>query len=211
MIKELEGRYRFFQDDPIRKYFFDRKATENEIQKMDDLAIKIEEFAKKVDLDDYDFKFAGYLDNYGYYILFDEDRGWYGLMPLGEDIEEAFSNCISISLSYISHYYELKNRDELQKNFNSRFSNMGFVIKETDEYILEDYCPLFYDHEYELSVYDKYYDGNIPTEIIERYTNSLNNFWWSKEQGVKWEYDYNTKRFNCSKIKDKLQRRIFRK
>lgn len=201
MIKELKGKHYFFRNDPVSKYFYDRKTTEHEEQKMDELKTKMRAFAKKVGISDCGLELAGYLDDYGYYKLWDEHRSKIGLMYLGEDIDEVFDVCIRMTLSSISNRYEFLNRKELQNDFKIRFHDIGFVDEVRTNCILDNYCPQFYYYEYELGIYDKYYEGNIPQEIVERYTNSLNNFWWSKEQGVKWEYDYNTKKFNCSKIK----------
>ena len=64
---------------------------------------KMNDFAISAGIGASDCIYAEYLDGYGYYLLFDEDRGWYGLMPLGEDVEEAFYICANMTLRFVSH------------------------------------------------------------------------------------------------------------
>ena len=200
MIKELEGEMTV---ELLNKYFFNHKQTKNERKKCKDLYNMFKYFTKKVygeneDIFSYN-EWFGYLDEYGYYILVDGDPG--KCLPYlenyGIDKDIAFYQIISRFLDLNSHYYEFNNRSELEKDFVNRFGEFDFKPL----YGLERnrYFGCNYFAEYAMDKWDKYYDGSVPEKIIEDYEKYLNDIWWSKEQGVMWNYDINNKKFNCQR------------
>lgn len=197
MIKELNGKYKFFQDDPLlEKYFFDKELTENERKKCSELYELVNNFCKKVYGKKSSYIGICYLDNYGYYELKDIDRGWFDLMPLGEDVNKVALYAVDEILFKNGFRYELENRERLKQEFDERFKdlsfepNRGFHILHVTEYIL--------------SKWEIYYDGKLPEEIINKNESYMNNLWWTKEHHGKWEYDINTKKINF--IKDKVKK-----
>lgn len=202
MIKELEGDGSFFQDDPVlKKYFFDRKPTKSEKEKIDKLYSIVNNFCKKVYNEEVSYLDIGYLDDFGYYELTYADRGWYDLTELGEDVNKVSLHAIDEILFSNGFDYELQNRKILEQEFDTRFkefnfeplggleSNRRFNILHVTEYIL--------------SKWEKYYDGNIKEDTIKRYEDYINSIWWTKEQNITWEYDRDSKKINCKKVKDK--------
>ena len=204
MIKELEGKYEFYPGDPLlKKYFFDVKLTKNEIKMMKEVYKYIKEFIKKTNLSkDLSYKpyaliSPSYLDNYGFYELVDVDRGYFDLIPLGENIQEVINYSINKMLSMLSHDYEFKNRQRLNKEFAERFEDFNF--KPLYNLDSNRYFSCLHFAEYAIDKWDKYYNGNLPDEIVIYYENYLNNIWWTKEQHVVWNYDKVNKKFNCKK------------
>ena len=204
MIKELEDKYEFHPGDPLlNKYFFNVKPTKNEMKKMNEVYKYVKKFIKKTELNrDLSYKpyaliSPSYLDNYGYYELIDVDRGNFDLIPLGEDVNKVISYSIYKMLSMLSHDYELKNREKLNKEFDERFSKFNFKPL----YGLDSnrYFGCLHFAEYAIDKWNIFFDNNIPSEIIKYYEDYLNNIWWSKQQGVVWKYDNDNKVFNCQK------------
>lgn len=204
MIKELEGKTSFFQTDPLLlKYFFDVTPTEHELEKMREVCEPCEKFIEKTGLEKdlryvpYAFDSPAYLDNYGYYLLIDADRGNWDLIPLGEDVEKIKRTTIYRMLGSLGIEYELRNRKELRKEYDERFKEMNF--KPLYDLETNRYFNCLYYVEYGISKFDIYYDGKIPDDIIDYFERRLNSIWWSKEQGVTWYYNRETKRFDCQK------------
>lgn len=204
MIKELEDKYEFYPGDPLLdKYFFNVKLTKNEMKKMKEVYKYVKKFIQKTKLSkDLSYKpyaliSPSYLDNYGYYELIDVDRGYFDLIPLGEDGDKVISYSIYKMLSMLSHDYEFKSRKELEIDFNNRFGNFNFMPL----YDLESnrYFQCLYFAEYAIDKWNMFFDDNIPGQIIKHYEDYLNNIWWSKEQGVIWKYDIDNKKFDCQK------------
>ena len=208
MIKDLEGELTWKLLD---KYFYKRKYTEEEIKKYQELDSMFRKFNLKVygeedDIFSYQELF-GYLENYGYYVVIDGDDG--RCIPTiqrhGFDKEKAFVSIIDDYLFMNAIDYELQNRKELSKDFQKRFGIYGLNNYDKEFNSLEffdNYFTLLYFSEYNLDKWDKYYDGNIPDEIIKSYEVYLNGIKWSHEQGFTWKYDRNIKQFN---IKEKLK------
>ena len=204
MIKELEDKYEFYPGDPLLdKYFFNVKPTKNEMKKMKEVYKYVKKFIQKTKLSkDLSYKpyaliSPSYLDNYGYYELVDVDRGYFDLIPLGENIQEVINYSINKMLSMLSHDYEFKNRQRLNKEFAERFEDFNF--KPLYNLDSNRYFSCLHFAEYAIDKWDKYYNGNLPDEIVIYYENYLNNIWWTKEQHVVWNYDKVNKKFNCKK------------
>lgn len=186
MIKELEGKYLFFQDDPIlNEYFFDRTLTETEEKKMDELDSLFSNIHRKIYGINRNTKYIGYLDNYGYYEMHDADRGYYSIMPHGDNPKELSFELMKSYLFDIGREIELQNRHKLEEEFINQY---GSEIR---------YSCLFYPVTYALSKWNIYYDGNIPKDVIDDYEGYLNYIY--KEDNVEWHYD-NINSFNCKKI-----------
>ena len=205
MIKELEGNMTV---ELLNKYFWHRKITKLEMQKEIELYKMFKEFNKKVHDDEEDIfsydEWFEYLENFGYYILVDGDPG--KCLPYldsyGLEKEKAFISIINNYLSMNAIRYELDNRKKLSNDFQERFGIYGFNILDKKFNSLEffdNYFTCLYFLEYNIDKWDKYYDGNIPVDMIKYYEEDLNNNWWSKEKNLTWEYDSNTKKFNCKR------------
>lgn len=203
MIEELKGEDLFFQDDEIfKKYFCNKEKTTIEHEKGEALANLIKDFCTKLyneKMRNYQFLPSGYitynyLENYGYYFITDADRGWRSVINLGEDTNRAFILLVSDILFVHSMYYELENREKLQADFKNRFGDI-------------EYFGCLYYAEIAFQEWLKYYNDNVPIEIINYYEDYLNSVWWSKENNLNWKYNPNTKLFDCHTI-EKTKKRI---
>lgn len=130
MIEELKDKKHLFQDDKLfKKYFSERKETEFEKSKYEELYNMISTFYKKVYGDDnykyflIDYLSIGYLEDYGYYATTDADRGYRNIINLGEKLEDAFVNLVGDALFTYAIVFEWTNRRELVRDYISRFGN----------------------------------------------------------------------------------------
>lgn len=193
MIKELEGKKIFSQEDVVfKKYFCNRKQNDFEEKKLEELSVLINDFCKKVfGKDNFDFSsviytVVSYLENYGYYAISDIDRGHMEIFNFGEDLDKAFKNIIINVLFIYSINYEFENRKKLENDFIHRFDNI-------------EYFGCLYFAEDSIKYWNKYYDSNIPDDIINYYENYLNDIYLSKENNISWDFDSDKKLFNCKK------------
>ena len=188
--------------------YLGREETYGESQKCLQLIKKFNEFTKKV----YGIEFSifgydeilGYSNDFGYYVLIDGDNG--RTEPIvynyGLDFQEAFFKIINSFLFNSSSYFEIDNREKLSVDFEQRFNNFEFKISDKDIDSFEfygSYIPSFYSTEYCLNKWNKYYDGNIPQEIIKFYEDYINNDPRNEKYCISWKYNLETKRFDCIK------------
>ena len=198
MLRNIEREYCLFYTDPfLKENIFKKSLSNNEIEKYNELYTMISDFYKKVYnqvyRDNYYGGFMGYLDNYGYYEITDADRGDYNLSFLGEDVYNAALYIIDNIISLYGVRYEEDN--QFKENYPNRFSDPN----------LEVFNNALYNSEYILSKWYKYFDGNIPSNIIKKYEEYMTNLWMSKELSIEWEYDANTQQFNYVKNKKMIK------
>ena len=188
----------------VKYNYLGREETYGESQKCINLIKKFNQFTKKV----YGIEFSifgydeilGYSNDFGYYKLYN----YGGETPLelkyGFNEDEVFFRLLDYFLINAGMYYEYDNREKFQKDFKNRFSDLDFKkINQRDINVYDEYFNDLYYYEYALDKWDKYYDGNIPLEIIGYYQNILNNDSWSNVQKVIWKYNLEIKKFDCKK------------
>ncbi len=199
MIKILEEKNLFFQNDPtFLKYFDDKKKSKKEKKKFEELTVLLQEFGNKVykgkACDEAilppEYRSVGYLDHYGYYVITDADRGYRNVTALGEDTKEAFQNLIIDILFTHSIKEEVKKRPQLQQNYTKRFKG-------------REYFGCLYYAENALDQWNKYYKGKIPKKIITYYEDYLNSIWWTEENDIVWDFQPSTKQFDIKKPEKK--------
>ena len=183
MLKELKEKKCLFEGDELYiKYFSRRKETEFEKNKYEELSNVINGFYQKVYGDDNYKDFLiyylsiGYLEDYGYYAITDADRGYKNIINLGEKVDDAFINLVCDALGSYAVDFECTNRDKLKKDFANRFGDM-------------EYFHCLYYAEYELNQWSKYYNGNIPNNIIEKYEKYLNSILLGDIGKTNWQYN----------------------
>ena len=137
----------------------------------------------------------GYLEDYGYYATTDADRGCKNIINLGEKVDDAFVSFINDSLFSYAVDFECTNRDKLKKDFANRFGDM-------------EYFHCLYYAEYELNQWSKYYDGNIPNNIIEEYEKYLNSILLDDKGKRNWIFDIEQGLFTYKDNKDKKVREL---
>lgn len=196
MIEDLKEKKRLFQGDELfRKYFSKRKETEVEKSKYEELSNMISKFYKKVSGDDNYKDFLiyylsiGYLEDYGYYATTDADRGDRNIIYLGEKLEDAFVNFVIDALFSYAVDFECTNRENLKKDYLNRFGNM-------------EYNQCLYFAEYALNQWSKYYDSNIPNNIIRIYENYLNSILLDDIGKTNWKFNIEQGLFTYSGSKD---------
>ena len=171
MISELHNKDLFYREnDTFIKYFCRRIRNENELIREIQLSRMVLKFYQKVfskeqkiinrDIFDYDFFNYGYIDDYGYYTIHDGGNGYYTVICYGEDINKAFINACQSIIDKNAKEEEIRNHREIRKIYKNRF---GRKYKE------------LYFINYALSKWNDFFDGNIPSEIINIYLNELEN------------------------------------
>ncbi len=171
MISELNNKDLFYKEnDTFIKYFLRRIRNENELTREIQLSSMILKFYQKVfvkdqkvinrDIFDYNFFNYGYIDNYGYYTIHDGENGYYIVTCYGEDINKAFINICQSIIDKNAKDEEKQNHREIKKIYKNRFG--------------KKYQELYFTN-YALSKWNDFYDGNIPSEIIDIYLNELAN------------------------------------
>lgn len=202
LLKTTSRKHIFSQNDELfQKYFFFHVPNELEKNKVEELKKLLKDFYNKAyetkgDLKEFiPYAYSiGYLEKYGYYTMVDGDRGIYEVTSLGKNLNPAFKFIMTELLTTDSTYYETENRQTLKKEFSSRFGDI-------------EYFHCLYFAEYCMEKLNKYYEGNIPEEIVRYYEEYLNNNSWSEENNIAWIYDPNKVKFNCHIIKKKLKTR----
>ena len=202
MIEELKDKKLLFQDDKLfKKYFSERKETEFEKSKYEELYNMISTFYKKVYGDDnykyflIDYLSIGYLEDYGYYATTDADRGYRNIINLGGKLEDAFVNLVGDALFTYAIVFEWTNRRELVRDYISRFGNT-------------EYNQSLSFAEYALNQWSKYYDGNIPNNIIKLYEEYLNSILLDDKGKRNWIFDIEQGLFTYKDNKDKKVREL---
>ena len=202
MIEELKDKKLLFQDDELfKKYFSERKETEVEKSKYEELSSMIGNFYKKVYGDDnykyflIDYLSIGYLEDYGYYATTDADRGYRNIINLGEKLEDAFVNLVGDALFTYAIVFEWTNRRELVRDYISRFGNT-------------EYNQSLSFAEYALNQWSKYYDGNIPNNIIKLYEEYLNSILLDDRGKTNWKFNIEQGLFTYKDNKDKKVREL---
>ena len=173
MISELHNKDFFYKENPtFIKYFYKRIRNENELIKEIQLSRLILKFYQKVydekqkvinrDIFDYDFFNYGYIEDYGYYTINDGNNGYYIVICYGEDINKAFINIVESIINKNAKESEIKNHREIKRIYKKRFGSP------------KNYKELYYTN-YALSKWNKFYDGNIPNQIVDMYLNKLDS------------------------------------
>ncbi len=175
-------------DQIFNRLFFEERSA-NEIRKTEELYELVNYFFRKVydyqedifyELLHSDYCSLGYLKDIGYYAVEDMERGQYSF-PDGlpcQNLNKAFSILVNGLLKSESIEYEYKNKEKLVKESSK---NNG------------DYNSLVVKYEYILDKWYKYYDGNIPNDIIKEYENKLNNL---ELNNINYKYNKKTKKID---------------
>ena len=183
----------YFQTDEELKLFWNKNYNAKEQEKIDKLEALIKNFQQKVFPQEKSIIPSGtvahgYLENYGYYIITDADRGYYDVYNYGLDLDIAFKSMITDILFSWAINHEFNNRPNLKIDFYNRFST----------FFDNTYEPCFYFAEYCLEKWQIYYDGVVPADIINYYENYLNSL--EIKKNVVWRYDEDTQKLKCVKI-----------
>jgi len=186
-----------YGDEMYIKVFEEEKSA-SELQNKKIFDDKIAEFYKKIDAKlviPAGYISFGYKKDIGYYVIYDCDRGFMEFingLPCS-DLEKAFMITIRDLLNYESFHYEFENREKLKKEYFKRKNGI-------------EYNELLLAYEYILNKFDKYYDGDIPDELIKEYEDHLNNLYLDNRN---YKYNKKTKQIEIisnNKIgKDKLE------
>lgn len=198
MIKELNNKFLLHKDNPIFiKYFCSHKRTEIEKSKVDELNNLLLELYRKmfdknaesvsISFFPYEFSDYGYLENYGYYIVREDNWGYYLISNYGENINKiliSLSNIIIDKKASISYKGDKKN---IKKDMLERFNKTS------------DIEELFHI-EYALKKWYKYFDGIINEEILNIYLNRLSHL---NSDNITYEYDANNNQIISKQNKTK--------
>lgn len=108
----------------------------------------------------FNFLGAGYDPEKGYYIIYDSSYGYHEVVLYGDNVEAAFVSIIGNIVEKKSQKNLFDNKDSILDEYSQRFAGVTNV------------WPM-YHVEYVLDKLSKYYDGNIPTEIVDKYLRSI--------------------------------------
>ena len=108
----------------------------------------------------FNFLGAGYEPGKGYYIIYDSAYGYHEVVLYGENQEAAFVAIISNIIEKKSQKNLFDNKESIIEEYSQRFAGVNNV------------CPM-YHVEYVLDKFDKYYDGDIPQVIVDKYLRSV--------------------------------------
>ena len=206
MINELESKdYLYSKSKTFNDYFVKREKTDNEIKKETIIIKLILDFYQKVydkemkeldnDIFDFDLCDFGYIDNYGYYVINYDNWGYYLVHCYGEDLLEIFSTLVRSVLNAKRRNYLCKNRKIIKNEYRNRFRHF------------KNYDVIF-NAEYDLDKWNKYYNDEIPEEIINRYNDYVNNNYYLSKVNNILEYD---KKYKIFKYTSNLKKRSLKK
>ena len=186
----------------LKEKYLGREELYSETQKCIKLNGRFKKFTKKV----YGMEFNifsyceifGYLNGEGYYVLEDGDNGRIEptVIKYGLNEEEAFFKILDTFLYGCGANYELDNRKKLVKEFIERYHKYGFKIENG---MIDNYLGTIYIAEYCINKWNKYFDGNIPQEVINHYVEYVNDDYRNEMHGVNWWYNSEKKQFECEK------------
>ncbi len=180
--------------------FWDHDRTKNEQRKTVELSNLVLAFYQKVfDVYEdnssyihfpYDFLDYGYLENYGYYVVRDGNWHYYTVTCHGEDISEAVIDMAKSIINAKASSKLNKDRQEIKNNIKKQFNS-------TEKY--ED----IFRTEYALKIWDTYFEGKTPEELVKYYEFILNNY---QENSI-FKYDSEKKELIKTQIKKRKLRR----
>ena len=191
MINELANKDLFYKEDKLfKKHFSEKKKTKKEQNAEKQLSSLVLSFyqkvydkeTQKINYSMFDLAFCtyGYLEDYGYYAISYDDNNHYCVEHY-DGIHDAF---ISIARKILSHKFyscEKKSKSDLKNDFKTRFGNVR-------------YFDDIYRYEYELDKWNKYFDGNIPNDLITMYNNYINSCYHAIAQKINLKYDETTQK-----------------
>ena len=176
----------FKNRDALNEHFVKGRAEDT--AKYEELDKKVLEFYQKTYKEgtthlsyamfDFDFYGFGYNINDGYYIVDYDTSNSFIMMSYGEDIEGAFIYLANKILDKNRMEYERENRKSIKKDYNTRFSKVKYYDR-------------LLKAEYDLTRWNKYYEGNVPEELIELYLKYINNTYGLYEANGYFEYENN--------------------
>ena len=183
----------YYQTDEELKLFWNKKYNVKEQEEFDKLKALLINFQQKAfpqekSIIPSGIVTYGYLENFGYYVIENSDRGHYTVCNYGLDLDIAFKSIIKDILFSWAIDYEFDNRANLKIDFYNRFSTFFDAT----------YEPCFYFAEYCLEKWQIYYEGIVPTDIINYYENYLNSL--EIKKNVIWRYDEKIQKLKCVKI-----------
>ena len=111
---------------------------------------------------DYNFLGAGYDSEKGYYIVFNGLYRYYEVVLYGDNAEAAFLCVVDNIIERKSQKNLFDNKKSILAQYHRRFAGTGIT----------NVLPI-YHIEYVLDKFDKYYDGNIPKDIVDKYLNGI--------------------------------------
>lgn len=195
MIINFPSKTYFQNDKEYLTLFRDKKYNAKEQEELNKLKALFKNFHQKVFPSEKGIIPSGtvahgYLENFGYYVITNADRGNYDVFNYGLDLDIAFKSIISDILFSWAINFEFANRQELEVDFSNRFSTF-----------FDTYEPCFYFAEYSLEKWKIYYDDMVPIDIINYYENYLNSL--KLKDNMIWRYDEDTKKLKCEKIRVK--------
>lgn len=159
--------------EKFKTQFCNHVSNENEKSKERELSQKVLNFYQKVydnnaksikcDYFDYDFSGYGYIDNFGYYIVSYDGWGYYYVICYEEQTDKAFVNIVQSILTKKRDTYLQDNKKSIKKEYRERFNNKQ--------------CSQFaFEFEYDLDKWNKFYDGNIPDDLMQIYQRRIDFF-----------------------------------
>ena len=117
----------------------------------------------KINLDIFPFDFYGYGYNTsdGYYIIYGGLHNQYEVATFKDDINCVFIEIAEKIIERKSFDNVYNNRKMLRADYKERFGNVNYLWQ-------------IYESEYTIDKFDKYYDGSIPEELLNKYINRIN-------------------------------------
>ncbi len=187
---EFENICIIHKDNPDLKKYTTKDKREEELSKEKELSDLILNFYKKVydkkakSIDSnyfsFDFNSYGYNISDGYYAIYGGKYGYYEVVIFKDNIKEIFISIAESIIEKNSYYNVEENKKRIKSEYIDRFGNYDYIWK-------------LYETEYTLDKWNKYYDGNIPQELIDKYINRI------KIDNAVVSYNSNTLEINVDK------------
>jgi hypothetical protein len=188
MIEELANKDLFHKNSEVFNKYFCKNKTEKEIEKERQLSELVLSFYQKVYnketkkvnycLFDYDFCSYGYLEEYGYYTIDYDIHNYYRVMHY-EDIHSAFI-AIARKIMNKKGMQEIEqNRKQIKTDLKKRFGNKS--------------ATQLWQYEYELNKWQQYFDNEIPQELIDMYTQYVNDSYYATTERMTYTYNKESK------------------
>ncbi len=170
MKEEFEDITFYNKDSELLKKYANNNKNDFEKNKEKVLNELILNFYRKVfnnkieniSLDNFTFDFYGYGYNMsdGYYIVYDGNFRCYKVIAFKDNINSVFIKIIEDIIKRKSYDNIYNNKNKICDEYKKRFSNSNELWQ-------------IYEAEYAIDIFDKYYDGNIPEDIIDRCLNRI--------------------------------------
>lgn len=175
MLKGFEGTNDVVLNQENSKYFERARLLEEE-QKLEQLNVLLLSFYQKnrhqndVVLPD-GYVELGYYNDYGYYVLTDDNCGEIRACKLGNEVNDAFKTLICNIMLEDTLVYTSEHYDSLKEGYKEYFNGEDNVLGIA--YTLYALGNLYH-----------FYGNDIPDDLVNNYTGYLNSLMEDKEEQV---------------------------